>query len=68
MEWENSCLRNKMDFEEEGSSTTEKLVTLRNIIEQCTEWNSALFVNYLDLLDLEKAFDSKHIEKAFGLS
>ena len=32
-----------------GRSTTEKkLFTLRNIIEQCTEWNAALFVNYVD--------------------
>ena len=40
-----------------GRSTTEQLFTLRNILEQCNEWNAPLFINYVDF---EKAFDSIH--------
>ena len=47
-----------------GRSTTEQLFTLRNIIEQCTEWNAALFVNYVDF---EKAFDSIHRESLWSI-
>ncbi|XP_061176180.1 uncharacterized protein LOC133185137 [Saccostrea echinata] len=47
-----------------GRSTTEQLFTLRNIIEQCTEWISTLFVNYVDF---EKAFDSIHRESLWSI-
>ena len=33
------------------------IFTLRNILEQCTEWNRELYVNFIDY---EKAFDSIH--------
>ena len=42
-----------------GKSTTEQLFTLRNIIEQCSEWNAPLYINFVDF---EKAFDSIHRE------
>ena len=54
-----SQLREEQAGFRKGRSTTEQLFTLRNIIEQCTEWNAALFVNYVDF---EKAFDSIHRE------
>ena len=38
-----------------GRGTNEQIFILRNIIEQCLEWNSAL---YLVFVDYEKAFDS----------
>ncbi|XP_062575217.1 uncharacterized protein LOC134237141 [Saccostrea cucullata] len=41
------------------SITKLRVFTLRNIKEQCTEWNSTLFVIYVDF---EKAFDSIHSE------
>lgn len=44
-----------------GRSTTEQLFTLRNIIEQCTEWNSTLLI----ILILRKQL-IPFIEKAFG--
>ena len=47
-----------------GRSTTEQLFTLRKIIEQCTEWNAALFVNYVDF---EKAFDSIHRDSLWSI-
>ena len=36
---------------------TEQIFVLRNIIEQVAEWNSSL---YLCFVDYEKAFDSIH--------
>ena len=42
-----------------GRSTLEHIFTLRNIIEQTVEWNSNLYVCYVDF---EKAFDSIHRE------
>ena len=38
-----------------GRSTTEQIFILRNIIEQCIEWNANLYVCFVDF---EKAFDS----------
>ena len=40
-----------------GRSTTEQIFILRNIIEQVAEWNTSL---YLCFVDYEKAFDSIH--------
>ncbi|XP_062588326.1 uncharacterized protein LOC134250003 [Saccostrea cucullata] len=37
------------------SSCTAQIATLRIIIEQCAEWNSSLYVGFIDY---EKAFDS----------
>ncbi|XP_012943709.1 uncharacterized protein LOC101861615 [Aplysia californica] len=38
---------------------TDQIFALRNIIEQCTEWQRQLYVNFVDF---EKAFDSVHRE------
>ncbi|KAL9960159.1 hypothetical protein ACROYT_G033572 [Oculina patagonica] len=40
-----------------GRSCTEQIFTLRNIIEQCMEWQASLHLNFIDF---EKAFDSVH--------
>ena len=40
-----------------GINTTEQIFVLRNIIEQVAEWNSSL---YLCFVEYEKAFDSIH--------
>ena len=40
-----------------GRGITEQIFTLRNIIEQSIEWQSSLYVNFIDF---EKAFDSVH--------
>lgn len=42
-----------------GRGTTEQIFLLRNILEQAIEWNSNL---YLCFVDFEKAFDSVHRE------
>ena len=34
---------------------TDQIIALRNIVEQCIEWNAPLFVNFVDF---RKAFDS----------
>ena len=40
-----------------GRSTIEQIFVLRNIVEQAVEWNSSLYVCFVDY---EKAFDSVH--------
>ena len=40
-----------------GRGCIEQIFALRNIIEQCTEWQRQLYVNFVDF---EKAFDSLH--------
>ena len=53
-----------------GRGCTDQIFTLRNIIEQCTEWQRQLYFNYVDF---EKAFDSIHREclwrilRAYGI-
>ena len=43
----------------QGRSTNEQIFILRNIIEQSIEWQSSLYINFVDYT---KAFDS--IERA----
>ena len=38
-----------------GKGCIDQIFSLRNIIEQCTEWQRKLFINFVDF---EKAFDS----------
>ena len=40
-----------------GRSCSEQILTLRNIIEQCHNWQKPLRINYIDF---KKAFDSIH--------
>ena len=47
-----------------GRGTTVQLFILRNIIEQCVEWNAPLYVNFADF---EKAFDSVHRESLWKI-
>ena len=50
-------LRNEQSGIRKGRGCTDNIFTLRNILEQCTEWNSDFYVNFIDY---EKAFDSIH--------
>ncbi|XP_073670675.1 uncharacterized protein [Paramisgurnus dabryanus] len=53
-----------------GRGCTDQIFVLRNIIEQCTEWQRQLYINFVDF---EKAFDSIHrdslwrILRAYGI-
>ena len=47
-----------------GRSTIDKIFCLRNIIEQCIEWNSSIYLNYIDF---EKAFDSVDRESLWNI-
>ena len=40
-----------------GRGCMDQIFALRNIIEQCLEWNTALFINSVDF---RKAFESIH--------
>jgi hypothetical protein len=43
----------------QGRGCIDQIFALRNIIEQCTEWNASLVINFIDF---KKAFDSIHRE------
>jgi hypothetical protein len=47
-----------------GKGCTDQIFTLRNIIEQCTEWQRQLYINFVDF---EKAFDSVHRESLWRI-
>ena len=47
-----------------GRSTMDQIFCLRNIIEQCNEWNSSVYLNYIDF---EKAFDSVDRESLWNI-
>ena len=53
-----------------GRGCADKIFILRNIIEQCTEWQRQLYINFVDF---EKAFNSIHREtlwrilRAYGI-
>lgn len=57
-----SCVTNKLAFVR--TSCTDQIATLRIIIEQCAEWNSSLYVGFIDY---EKAFDSVDRETIWKL-
>ena len=47
-----------------GKGCMQQIFILRNIIDQCLEWNSPLFINYVDF---RKAFDSIHTESLWRI-
>ena len=47
-----------------GRGCIDQIFTLRNIIEQCTEWQRQLYINFVDF---EKAFDSIHRESLWKI-
>ena len=47
-----------------GKGCMQQIFILRNIIDQCLEWNSPLFINYVDF---RKAFDSIHRESLWRI-
>ena len=51
----NNKLRDEQAGFRRGRSTVEQIFILRNIIEQVVEWQSTLYVTFVDF---EKAFDS----------
>ncbi|RUS68624.1 hypothetical protein EGW08_023614 [Elysia chlorotica] len=63
-------LRNEQAGFRKGRGCCDQIFTLRNIIEQCTEWQRQLYINFVDF---EKAFDSIHrdslwrILRAYGI-
>ena len=63
-------LRNEQAKFRKGRRCADQIFTLRNILEQCSEWNRQLYVNFIDY---EKAFDSIHrdslrqILRAYGI-
>ena len=48
-----------------GRSCSEQILTLRNIIEQSIEFNSSLYINFIDF---KKAFDSVHRESVWEIA
>ncbi|VDP38782.1 unnamed protein product [Schistosoma mattheei] len=48
-------LRNQQARFREDRLCTDQITTLRIIVEQSVEWNSSLYINFIDY---EKAFDS----------
>ena len=48
-------LRDEQAGFRKGRSCTDQIATLRIILEQTLEWNSSIYVNFIDF---EKAFDS----------
>ncbi|KAI4896154.1 hypothetical protein NFI96_009623 [Prochilodus magdalenae] len=47
-----------------GRGCTDHIFALRNIIEQCTEWQRQLYINFVDF---QKAFDSIHRESLWRI-
>ena len=64
----NQAVDNQLRKEQAGfrkdKSCIDHIFTLRNIIEQCTEWNRQLYINFVDF---EKAFDSIHRESLWKI-
>ena len=61
----NQQLRDEQAGYRSGRSTTEQIFVLRNIIEQVIEWNSCLYLCFVDFET--EAFDSVHRETLWHL-
>ena len=48
-----------------GKGCIDQIFTLRNIIEQCNEWQRQLYINFIDF---EKAFDGIHRDSLWKIS
>ena len=59
-----SLLRDEQAGFRQNKSCLDQITTLRIIIEQCTEWNASLYINFIDF---EKAFDSVDGENLWKL-
>lgn len=60
----NKRLREEQAGFRKGSSCSEQIFTLRNIIEQCLEYKYPLSINFIDF---RKAFDSVHRESLWNI-
>lgn len=57
-------LRNEQAGFRKGRGCIDQIFALRNIIEQCTEWQRQIYINFIDF---EKAFDSIHREGLWNI-
>lgn len=66
--WIEPAIDNKLKEEQaelrKCRGCTDQIFTLRNIIEQCIEWNVPLYINFIDF---RKAFDSVHRETLWNI-
>ena len=60
----NEVLRQEQAGFRKGRGCTEHIFSLRNIIEQCHEWQRGLYINFIDF---QKAFDSVHRESLWSI-
>jgi len=58
-----SKLREEQASFRQHRSYSDQIITLRIIIEQFVEWNSSLYINFVDF---EKAFDNVDMERLYG--
>jgi len=59
----NEVLRQEQASFRKGRGCAEHIFSLRNIIEQCHEWQRGLYINFIDF---QKAFDSVHRESLWS--
>ncbi len=57
-------LRNEQAGFRKGRGCIDQIFALRNIIEQCTEWQRQLYISFVDF---EKTFDSTHCEGLWNI-
>ena len=60
----NSKLREEQAGFRRGRGCVDQIFALRNIIEQCLEWKTPLYMNFIDF---RKAFDSVHRESLWKI-
>ena len=68
-----NCLKDSIDLKprelqagfRSNQSCSEQIFTLRNIIEQCTEFQQPILLNFVDF---KKAFDSIHRESLWKIA
>jgi len=60
----NEVLRQEQAGFRKGRGCAEHIFSLRNIIEQCHEWQRGLYINFIDF---QKAFDSVHRDSLWSI-